>query len=152
MLEPVAAPYLAFRHWHVDGDRLCSVGRHPLPSAACPSGAGASGRIEWPVERITALPCASGPAPVLACSCGLYATRELKDPGPAWRSGPHYARHMIGAVALWGRVVEHEWGYRAQHARPVALLEGFGAQRLADAYGIPLLSAGELVACVGAGS
>ena len=26
-LEPVAAPYVGFRHWHVVGDRLCSVGR-----------------------------------------------------------------------------------------------------------------------------
>jgi hypothetical protein len=42
-------------------------------------------------------------------------------------------------------VVEHETGYRAQQARPVALLEGYGARRVADVYGVPLLSADELV-------
>jgi hypothetical protein len=144
-LEPVAAAYVGFRHWHVEHGRLFSIGRHPLDDVDCPSGAGAFGRIEWPVSGLTALPCRDGPAPTLDCSCGVYATSDLRDPGAAWRSGPHYARHVIGAVALWGRVVEHETGYRAQHARPIALLEGYGAWRVADAYGVPLLSADELV-------
>jgi hypothetical protein len=142
--EPVAAPYLGFRHWHAAGDRLFSIGRHPLDGVRCPSGSGGVGRVEWPVEQVTAMPCTDGPAPALACSCGLYATRELRDAGSAWRQGPHYAHHVIGAVALWGRVVEHQWGFRAQHARPVALLEGYGAQDVADVYGVPLLSADEL--------
>jgi hypothetical protein len=144
-LEPVAAAYVGFRHWHVEHGRLFSIGRHPLDDVDCPSGAGAFGRIEWPVSGLTALPCRDGPAPALDCSCGVYATSDLRDPGAAWRSGPHYARHVIGAVALWGRVVEHETGYRAQHARPIALLEGYGARRVADAYGVPLLSADQLV-------
>jgi hypothetical protein len=144
-LEPVATAYVGFRHWNVEDGRLFSIGRHPLTDVDCPSGAGALGRIEWPVSGLTALPCRDGPAPAFDCSCGVYATSDLRDPGAAWRSGPHYERHMIGAVALWGRVVEHETGYRAQHARPIALLEGYGAQRVADLYGVPLLSADELV-------
>ena len=150
-LEPVAAPYFGFRHWHVAGDRLYSVGPHPLEDVRCPSASTGSGRIEWPVERLTAFPCADGPAPTFDCTCGIYATRRLRDPGSAWRSGPQYANHVIGAVALWGRVVEHEWGYRAQHARPVALLEGFGVRTLADVYDVPVLSAEELLTYVGAG-
>jgi hypothetical protein len=144
-LEPVAAAYVGFRHWHVEHGRLFSIGRHPLDDVDCPSGAGAFGRVQWPVSGLTALPCRDGPAPALDCSCGVYATSDLRDPGTAWRSGPHYARHVIGAVALWGRVVEHETGYRAQHARPIALLDGYEARRVADAYGVPLLSADELV-------
>jgi hypothetical protein len=148
-LEPVAAPYVGFRHWHVVGDRLCSVGRHPLVGVRCPSGSGPTGRVEWPIRQLAALPCADGPAPAFDCSCGIYATHKLHDPGSAWRSGPQYARHVVGAVALWGRVVEHEWGYRAQYARPVSLLEGFGVETVADAYGIPVLSAEELLDHVG---
>ena len=143
-LEPVAAPYPGFRHWHVAGDRLYSVGPHPLDDVRCPSGSGVIGRIEWPTGGLTALPCANGPAPAFDCTCGIYATRELRDPGSAWRSGPRYANHVIGAVALWGRVVEHESGYRAQHARPVALLDGFGVETVADLYCVPVLSADEL--------
>jgi hypothetical protein len=144
-LEPVAAPYVGFRHWHVIGDRLYSIGPHPLDDVACPSGSALIGRVEWPITQLTALPCTDGPAPAFDCTCGIYSTRDLRDPGAVWRSGPHYANHVIGAVALWGRVVEHEWGYRAQHARPVALLEGFGVQTVADAYGVPVLSADELL-------
>jgi hypothetical protein len=151
-LEPVAAAYVGFRHWHVDGGRLFSIGRHPLDDVDCPSGAGGFGRIEWPVSGLTALPCRDGPSPTLDCSCGVYATTDLRDPGAAWRSGPHYEHHVIGAVALWGRVVEHESGYRAQHARPLALLDGYGAQDVADVYGVPLLSADDLVVLAAGGA
>ena len=101
------------------------------------------------IEQLTAFPCANGPAPAFDCSCGIYATRNLRDPGRVWRSGPQYANHVVGAVTLWGRVVEHEWGYRAEHARPVALLEGFGVQTVADAYRVPVLSADELLSGFG---
>jgi hypothetical protein len=147
--EPVAAAYVGFRHWHVDDGRLFSIGRHPLDDVECPSGAGAFGRIEWPIAGLTALPCRDGASPGLECTCGIYATNDLRDPGPVWRSGPHYAHHVIGAVALWGRVVEHEIGFRAQHARPVALLDGHGAQDVAERYGIPTVSAGEATALAG---
>ena len=145
-VEPVAAPYLGFRHWHVAGDRLYSIGPQPLDDVRCPSGSSVTGRVEWPIEQLTAFPCATGPAPDLDCTCGIYATRRLRDPGSAWRSGPQYAVHVVGAVALWGRVVEHESGYRAQHARPVALLEGFGVETVAGVYGVPVLSVDELLA------
>jgi hypothetical protein len=82
----------------------------------------------------------------------VYATTDIRDPGAAWRSGPQYAHHVIGAVALWGRVVEHECGYRAQHARPVALLDGYAAQDVADVYGVPLLSADQLVVFAAGGA
>jgi hypothetical protein len=51
---------------------------------------------------------------------------------------------VVGAVALWGVIVEHEEGWRAQHARPLALLDRVALGRVADRYGIPLLSADEL--------
>ena len=35
-------------------------------------------------------------------------------------SGP---RAAVGLVALWGRVIEHEHGYRAQFAYPAAFVE-----------------------------
>jgi hypothetical protein len=47
--------------------------------------------------------------------CGLHATRDplllrqARDPA------------VIGRVALWGRIVEHDLGYRAAFAYPVRL-------------------------------
>lgn len=54
-------------------------------------------------------------APVLECSCGLHGThgtdilRRTKSPS------------VLGRAALWGRVVEHEHGYRAEFAYPERL-------------------------------
>jgi hypothetical protein len=74
-------------------------------------------------------------APDPACTCGLHGTHGLevlrKTKCPA----------VLGRVALWGRVVEHEHGYRAQFAYPqrVRLICQFcfwmtGARRAAPAH------------------
>ena len=50
------------------------------------------------------------------CSCGVYAAKiyeHLAKIGHQ-RMGPF----LHGEVCLWGRVVEHEFGYRAQFAYP----------------------------------
>lgn len=48
-----------------------------------------------------------GPAPGARCACGFYV---CKDRRIAERYGTHIAR-----VRVWGKVIEHEFGYRAQH-------------------------------------
>lgn len=54
--------------------------------------------------------------------CGIYA---LKNPETILRFGisrsPDVAGHMLGLTALSGKVVEHDGGYRAQHAQVVAV-------------------------------
>jgi hypothetical protein len=55
-------------------------------------------------------------APDPRCRCGIYASRSLADferPRPAWPPPT-----VVGTVALWGTVIEHERGWRAQHAYP----------------------------------
>jgi hypothetical protein len=76
-----------------------------------------------------------GPCPHCDCVCGVHAFRDLRHL-KSWRGGTH----VTGAVALWGRIIEHELGFRAEHARPVALIESHYAQRVADVYGLPVLS------------
>jgi hypothetical protein len=59
-------------------------------------------------------------APGPACSCGVHAGRSLEGfprPRPAWPPPT-----VLGTVALWGTVVEHEHGWRAEHAYPSRLL------------------------------
>jgi hypothetical protein len=52
---------------------------------------------------------------VEGCTCGLYAVEEpellraARDPA------------VIGTVDMWGRVMEHERGYRAEFAYPQRL-------------------------------
>ena len=81
-------------------------------------------------------PCDSWDA--LHYGCGIYGikTRELFE--AVIRNGMEPS--VIGQVYLWGRVIEHERGYRAQYAYPKCLVwteeRGLG-QQLADVYGIP---------------
>jgi hypothetical protein len=54
-------------------------------------------------------------APHLGCTCGLHGTHE-----------PDVLRRtrcpaVLGRVALWGRVIEHEWGFRARYGYPQRL-------------------------------
>jgi hypothetical protein len=119
-------PAIGFRTWRVYGtDRLLSpVSRdHRM-------------RDHWmPGESFAAYCEALGDGcPHCDCVCGVYAFRDLRHlPSPQ-------PLHVTGAVALWGRIVEHELGFRAEHARPVALCEGYYAQQIADAYDLPVVS------------
>ena len=71
----------------------------------------------WPERRPARAACRRhhGPVPDAGCTCGLYAVHEpdalrrTRDPA------------VIGTVALWGRVVEHAHGYRAEYAYPQRL-------------------------------
>lgn len=102
-------PVLAWRSWTLtgrrDGDGLLL---RPVTAGSRPwrprEVAQASCRLAWSHE-----------APNVDCSCGLHATRDLdflrRTRCPA----------VIGRVALWGRVIEHEHGYRARFAYPQRL-------------------------------
>lgn len=70
-------------------------------------------RVPWP-ERILEAECHLGcdEVPGWLCTCGIYATKER---GNAW------AAPVVGKVALSGRLVEHEEGYRAARAEILEL-------------------------------
>ena len=53
-------------------------------------------------------------APLVDCTCGIYAAKTLDH----FRSAGYERYGIHGEVYLWGRVVEHELGYRAQFAYP----------------------------------
>lgn len=78
------------------------------------------------------------PAPVRACDCGVHALKDAKGAAQRLIDEVLTARNAFGfylsyynytppkgrvwgAVKLWGRVVEHEIGYRAEFAYPSAL-------------------------------
>lgn len=55
-------------------------------------------------------------APARRCRCGIYAAHSLNDldrPRPAW---PPAA--VVGTASLWGRVIEHDRGWRGAAAYP----------------------------------
>jgi hypothetical protein len=104
-------------------------------------------RSFWPArERMEAACVVEGAehdaAPGTSCECGVWAFKTraaAADVVLAYRyCGMAVA---VGQVALWGRVVEHEDGYRAQYAYPRELTvygaAGDEAADIQEAYGIP---------------
>jgi hypothetical protein len=99
-------PIVAYRAWHWDNLGLRSLNKE-----------------QWfPGEPLAASCRRSQPSchqpPCLTCTCGVYAAKNfghLRDIG--------YARYGVhGETFLWGRVVEHRLGYRAQFGYPKSLV------------------------------
>lgn len=110
------SPLVAYRIWQWDATGLRSLnGERWVPcqplhavcrADACGSIAGLSKTTHNAAEL-----------PGFNCTCGVYAaktTEHLRQCG--------YKRFAVhGEVYLWGKVVEHERGWRAQHAYPKTL-------------------------------
>ena len=109
---PVATlpePIHAWRTWTLVGSRDGSrVRLAPIAGDGRP----------WPPRRPAEASCTrhrSHVRPELDCTCGLHAVespdelRRTRDPA------------VLGSVALWGRIVEHEHGFRAALAYPQRL-------------------------------
>ena len=77
----------------------------------------------WPPGRPLAAICGAGNAhdahdpPHLDCTCGVYAAKDIEH----LRRLGYEGRGICGEVHLWGTVVEHELGWRAQFAYPKTL-------------------------------
>jgi hypothetical protein len=104
--EVASEPILAWRAWaltgHRDGSNLLL---RPVAGRSRP----------WKPLEAAEAGCKHARlhgAPHVSCSCGLHGThgveilRRTRTPA------------VLGRVALWGRVIEHEFGYRAQFGYP----------------------------------
>jgi len=79
-------------------------------------------------------------APAVDCSCGVWALKDLDRLVAAIGSSYGEIR-VLGQVSLWGRVVETENGYRAQHAYPSELwLFDNSLEELGAIYDVPVRS------------
>jgi hypothetical protein len=141
-------PVLGYRAWLVrpscDGYQLRSI-LVPMRWAAEP-GAWTCARCR-PGAAGGPVPQDSTAMPHPDCPCGLYAYHSLAAGG--------YDERMVredggdlgivwGAVAGAGRVLVYRDGWRAQFARPVAIVDGSGSRRdvlgVAGQLGIPVVS------------
>lgn len=121
-------PILAWRAWKVDSNSkfgivLKAVGSDQL----------------WVPRQALKAKCTSKKAhkaPVMDCNCGAWAFKSLEI---LLKAADTYKPQVIGQVALWGRVVETENGYRAEQAYPheLWLLEP-GLEELSLVYDIPV--------------
>lgn len=157
--EPVAQPLVGFRQWGSRQGGLYSgifVAGRFVPNPALSLVAPRTPPSPWPKGGARPAKCFAirgHEAPHSDCRCGyagLYALPDEPDlPAP---------ETVWGAVVAWGRIVEGERGFRAQFARPVALLDCENpldrrkvrrVARAAESYEIPLLERDELIAYAG---
>ncbi len=68
-------------------------------------------------------------APRHRCGCGIYALKSTEAVAELRRGQTHRWSHasalrtlVSGEVSLWGRVIEHEHGYRAEYAYPQRII------------------------------
>lgn len=101
------SPIIAWRVWQWDAAGLKSL----------------NGETWLPRKRLQArcrdnATCRFHEAPQFTCTCGIYASKIL-DHLRRTRSWQHGGVH--GQVSLWGSVVEHEQGFRAEFGYPQRL-------------------------------
>jgi len=145
----MSEPLIGYRCWLVEdrpgGPQLCGV----LTQIEWADRPGA-----WTRAFCSRLPVAvrrgtrdhSEEVPHAYCTCGLYAYHGLSGEGyddlVEVPKGPGF-EVVWGAVVAAGRVLAYEEGWRAQYARPVALLQrsdsGPRVRGVADQLGIPVV-------------
>jgi hypothetical protein len=108
-------PILAWRSWrlHIDPETEAVVPR----LESCVYG------DPWPERRAFPAYCPEHEKPEPTCGCGIYAVTTrvaaLEWAGWAQSALPHPI--VLGRVQLWGRVLPHSAGYRAELAYPYEL-------------------------------
>lgn len=101
------------------------------------SGAMWGNQVTWPEPSLVgrclrSIPGDDVPHAMRLCgppACGIYAVKSL-DTFPADVAGCEFRDMAVGVVALAGKVIEHELGYRAQRASVVSLAIHHGGRRV----------------------
>jgi hypothetical protein len=103
---PRISPIIGHRVWRWDAAGLSSL----------------NGKL-WSPRQPLAAKCGAGTAhgahepPRLDCTCGVFAAKNIEH----LRQLGYDGRGIRGEVHIWGTVVEHELGWRAQFAYPKTL-------------------------------
>jgi hypothetical protein len=107
-VEHSAEPVVGWRAWRLRRDEAGSL-------CLQPAFRGSPWRPREPVAAECVRRRRHG-APKRRCTCGLYGFRDGSEVG---LGGTRLA--AVGQVSMWGRVVEHDRGYRAEFAYPARL-------------------------------
>lgn len=80
----------------------------------------------WPIGKVLTAACRdfspAGPhdSPGLIHECGIHGVKTRAQLVP-WIPSYSSVIKLYGKVSLWGTVIDHEEGYRAQYAYPYAI-------------------------------
>lgn len=91
---------------------------------------------EWKPRSAFTAKCDSPDCAGPYCDCGTYAWKSRDS----LRVNRSPAQVLDGECWLWGRVIEHELGYRAEFAYPKAFVDsGALARRMARLFGVKMV-------------
>ena len=110
------SPIVGYRVWRWNATGLKSLNGEPwLPGRplAAECRAAARGTIVGPAKAVHD----AHELPHPDCTCGVYAAKNIEH----LRQFGYEGRGIHGEVYLWGTVVEHKLGWRAQFAYPKSL-------------------------------
>lgn len=91
--------------------------------------------------------------PAKDCTCGIYAVKVINEEVLQYAKSRDYSYtitksllgNVLGRVAMWGRTVMHETGWRGQYAYPQAFYVQNEEQRpILERYGVPVLRMSDL--------
>lgn len=128
----VTSPVIGYRSWRIVRDPF------NVPNALTPR---FRGSVPWRPGTNTArcLRYPSHEAPVSGCGCGLYAYHDAGLTGTDYAIGDV----VVGAVVGWGAMEVYYDGWRAEHARIVALASVDYSERVigevAALYHVPVI-------------
>lgn len=133
LVPDVVEPLTAYRGFELDDGFLESV----------------SFGVQWPLDEPLHAVCEAGcdccddsnphhTAPNPDCVCGIYAYKSIE----AMKVYYGMSVGVIARVELWGQVMPHEHGYRAEYARVVELFTWGGSRKntiewIASRYEVP---------------
>lgn len=121
-----SSPFIGFRVWQIRRHRGKLGLRYGRYGLFCPY----RNRF-WHLDSVTEAECippdkewrrVPHEPPGSNCTCGLYAYNSLTELRTSIRPMT-YLPLAVGLVLGWGRIVQHEKGWRAQYAKPVAIAE-----------------------------
>lgn len=140
MVPDYFQPLTGWRKFGVrEGGGVLVSANYPQPwhSAEAPAAVCIAERGGYDVLTMTVTDRAAHPepAPALKCHCGYYAYKARND------AAQHQQGSVLARVELWGRVVIHARGYRAERLKIAELFiphDYPAREALAARYGVPL--------------
>lgn len=110
------SPIVGYRVWRWNATGLKSLNGEPWPPGR-PLVAGCRAAARGTMVGHTKAVHDAREPPHSDCTCGVYAAKSLEH----LRRFGYEERGILGEVYLWGTVVEHKLGWRAQFAYPKSL-------------------------------
>lgn len=130
----------AYRIWKVDRKKLELQSVATDLAKKLKIGLDFGNRYVWPIGENVETQCGvCETKDCETCRRGFWAYKSIDD----IKISGIYDDYIIGEVLLYGRIVEHEKGYRAEKAKPLSIIDAnvkdFGIIReIADKYGMEI--------------